>query len=310
MKKAKGLCLFLAAVALFTVLPVAAADRDPVRRYLILGCDEAAGLTDAILLVARNSESGEVRILQIPRDTAAVYSGGKSRKINGAFRSLGGRELAAFFSRALGVKIHRYAAIDLPCLALLVDQVGGVDLEVPIPMDYSDPEQGLEIHLPAGRQHLNGAAAQSFVRFRSGYANADLGRMDAQKVFLRAFAEKLETLDSGALLRLFFAAAPHTKTDLPVQEAVALANGLRGADLSGAPMERAPGEAVKSADGAWFFVVSREGLRTAVNRLLMPQIPVSDGAFDPDRVFDRPAEGAFHRIYSSPAEGGKKGYTE
>ena len=304
MKTVRRVCLFLVTILLLellSVLPVGAEERDPVRRYLILGCDEAAGLTDTILLVARNTASGEVRVLQIPRDTCATYADGESRKINGAFRALGGRGFSDFLSRALGVRIHRYAAIDLPCVALLVDRVGGVDVDVPVPMVYSDPSQGTEIRLPAGRQHLNGAAARAFVRFRSGYANADLGRMDAQKAFLRAFAEKLKTLDSGALLRLFLAAAPHTKTDLPVQEAVALANGLRGADLAAAPIERAPGEAVQSEGGAWFFAVSREGLRQAVERLLMPPAPFDPETFDPDRAFDRPAEGAFHRIYCSPA---------
>ena len=53
-------------------------------------------------------------------------------------------------------------------------------------MRYSDPSQGLEIKLSAGKQHLDGAEAIQLVRFRSGYAMADITRTSVQRDFVKA----------------------------------------------------------------------------------------------------------------------------
>ncbi len=296
-------CLFLTVLLVASVIPSASAGfdgKDPVSRFLIFGCDKAAALTDAIFLVARNGKTGEMRVMQIPRDTYAAYTEAAYRKLNGALRAVGSDRCKAFFTRALGVKIDWYAAMDLECVASLVDAVGGVDVDIPMDMNYSDPAQGLEIHLTRGRQHLDGAAALSFIRFRSGYANADLGRMDAQKTFLRAFAEKCRDLDAATFFRMFLMSVPHMKTDLPVQEAIRISRGLRNCDFDAIPIETAPGEAIRGKSGAWYYVLNRAGTREAVNRLMMPQAAVTDVLFDPDRVFDRASDADFHRIYMSP----------
>lgn len=308
--KKRIFCLF-ACVCLLAggVFPAFAWDTDPVRRFLIFGCDESGALTDTILLAARNKNTGEMSVLQIPRDTYAAYTTGSYRKINGAFRALGSEDCKAFFSRALGVTVHWFAALNLKCVPPLVDAIGGVDMDVPMDMDYSDPAQGLEIHIKKGLQHLDGQTALSFIRYRSGYVTADLGRMQAQQNFLRAFAKKCENLSAATFMKLFFIAAPNMQTDLPIHEVFALSQGLGNSGLDQISFETVPGEAIKGKSGAWYFVLSREGTRAAVNRVLMPQSAVEEKQFDPDGVFDRPQDPDFHRIYQSPASpgAGKKG---
>lgn len=293
--------LLFAALLVSSIIPASAQSADPVKRFLIFGCDESGELTDAIFLVARNCETGEVGVLQIPRDTYAAYPGGNYRKLNGALHALGGEKCKAFFSRALGVPIHWFASMNLQCVPLLVDAVGGVDLEIPMDMDYSDPAQGLEIHLKKGMQHLNGNQALSFVRFRSGYITADLGRMQAQRAFLQAFAQKCQTLSAATFLRMFFIAAPYLKTDLPIHEAISLSQGLGKYGFEQLSFGTVPGEAIRGRSGAWYFVLARQGTLLAVNQTLMPQTPVEDLSFDPDRAFDRPENPDFHRIYTSSA---------
>lgn len=53
-------------------------------------------------------------------------------------------------------------------------------------MDYDDPWQGLSIHLQKGLQTLDGGQAMGLVRFRSGYAMADLERVNVQRRFVSA----------------------------------------------------------------------------------------------------------------------------
>lgn len=298
-KRIFGLLVCLCLLFCGTV-PAFASESDPVKRFLIFGCDESGALTDTILLVARDGRTGKTGVLQIPRDTYAAYTTGSYRKLNGALRALGDGDCKAFFSRALGVPVHWFAALNLKCVPAIVDAVGGVDLEIPMDMDYSDPAQNLEIHIQKGMQHLDGNAALSFLRYRSGYVTADLGRMQAQQNFLRAFAEKCGTLSAATFMKLFFIAAPYMKTDLPLHEAIALSQGLGKFGFEELAFETVPGEAVKGKSGAWYFVLSRTGAAAAVNRVLMPQTPVGEDRFDPDRVFDRPQNAEFHRIYSSP----------
>ena len=271
-----------------------------VRRFLLLGCDRAASLTDAILLASLNTATGDLRLLQIPRDTYANYTARDYRKLNGALNALGQDGMKALLSRTLGVKIHYVAAIDLEGVTALVNAVGGVDVEIPQDMDYSDPAQNLEIHFRKGFRHLDGNDAISFVRFRSGYVNADLGRMDAQKVFLRAFAAKCADLNEAGYLRLFFAVLPYMRTDLPVQEAILISGALKNCNFAEIPMQTAPGEAVRGSSGAWYYSVNRAGMIRAVNELLQPTEPVDERSMDPERVFDCAENPHFHRIYLAP----------
>ena len=90
-----------------------------------------------------------------------------------------------------GLVSDYYAFMDLSGFKNIVDIIGGVELNVPSNMNYDDPYQNLHIHLKKGLQTLNGEKAEQFIRFRSGYYNADLGRIDAQKLFMTAFLDKM-----------------------------------------------------------------------------------------------------------------------
>lgn len=80
--------------------PSESEDRD--LRILMLGCDRAASLTDSILLLSVTPQTGQVRILQLPRDTYANYTERDYRKLNGAYNTLGADGTREFLSRALG----------------------------------------------------------------------------------------------------------------------------------------------------------------------------------------------------------------
>lgn len=272
--------------------------KNRVTRILVLGCDRAASLTDSILVLSVESPSGAVRVLQIPRDTYAAYTEQDYKKLNGAYTALGLDGVKKLLSGALGVSIDYAVVLNLDCVSELVNAVGGVDVEVPQRMQYSDPSQGLFIDLEPGMQHLNGTQAEHFLRFRSGYANADLGRMDAQKRFLQAYFAKCQSVGATGLLQILWAILPHMQTDLPIQDAIRLVHLLPQSELTDIPMETAPGEAVQGSSGAWYYSLNRAGMIRVVNEYLLPGTPVTDETFDPDRLFDRADLPEFHRIYT------------
>ena len=276
--------------------------KERVTRILLLGCDRASGLSDSILLVSINEDDKCVSILQIPRDTYAEYTEKSYKKINGALSTLGESGTKDFFAQALGVPIHHFAVIKLDLFCKMVDAIGGVDIDVPQKMEYHDPAQDLHISLDTGRQHLDGKAAEHFVRYRSGYVNADLGRLDAQKMFLRAFAHKCRELTAQDYFRLAGASLTGVQTDLGIAEAVRLGGILRQCDPEAVPMQTLAGQAVRGQSGAWYYVLNREGACRQINELTYPETPINLLDFDTDGIFDRVQNPEFHNVYTAAEE--------
>ncbi|MBQ4067325.1 MAG: LCP family protein [Clostridia bacterium] len=176
--------------------------------FLIMGHDRAASLTDVILLINYNTEIQSITVMQIPRDTYIEINNYSYHKINGLYNYCvsqvrgegsanpeldGCRRMEEYLERNLAVTIHYSAVMDLDGFGNIVDAIGGVDMNVPMNMYYSDPEQNLYINLREGYQHLDGRQAEQFIRYRAGYATGDIGRTDAQKIFISAFMDKLLT---------------------------------------------------------------------------------------------------------------------
>lgn len=281
---------------------VNARGEDRVVRFLVMGRDRAAGLTDSIFVVTLNETAKNATILQIPRDTYANYTDRDYKKLNGALNALGEQRVKSLLSEALGVRLDYFLILDLSCLRRVVDAIGGVDVEVPQAMEYTDPEQGLTISLPKGMNHLDGGGAEQLVRFRSGYVNADLGRLDAQKLFLKAFAKKCKSITPNQLLGVTCAALTRVQTDVGLPEAIRVVSALRECDAEQLPMATLAGEAVQGSSGAWYYSVNRAGACRMINDYLMPDSLLDVTEVDPKALFDRFDNEAFHKIYTAPCE--------
>lgn len=267
---------------------------------LVLGKDRAAGLTDVMMLASLDTKSQSLQLLQIPRDTYAAYTQRDYKKINGAYAQLGGEGLADFLGDSMGVTIDHYVCVDLDVLGKMVDMMGGVRMNVPQDMNYDDPAQNLHIHIKAGEQVLDGKTAQSFVRFRSGYAEADIGRMDAQKLFLSALAKQAkENLSLSQSMSLVCSCFGKVKTDMGLGDCLECVKYLRSVDLSELHMATLPGASARidGDRGAWYYVLNRDATAALLARTMG-----KTGGFDPKGVFDNAAKRSFHDIYTASAD--------
>lgn len=277
-----------------------AAEGERITRFLVLGCDRAARLTDSIFVVTLNETQARASILQIPRDTYANYTDRDYRKLNGAMQVLGEQGIKEKLGHALGVRLDYFVVLDLDCLCRVVDIIGGVDVEIPQDMTYTDPAQDLNIDLDRGMTHLDGKRAEEFVRYRAGYANADLGRLDAQKLFLRAFAKKCRTLTAGQFFQLTCSVLTDLRTDIGLPQALRVASVLLKCNTDDLPMQTLAGEAVQGKSGAWYYSVNRAGGCEMANAYLMPPTPLTVDDFDREGFFDRADNPDFHKIYTAP----------
>ena len=164
---------------------------------LIMGVSEdiSSKLTDTIIVASYNPKNQKATLLSIPRDTFVGTNKNKATsydKINALYQSSPEKTLAAV-NKITGLNIIYYVVISNNALVQLVDEIGGVEFDVPIDMNYDDSSQDLAIHLKKGKQKLNGTQAEGLVRFRknnngtsypSSYGDNDLGRMRTQREFI------------------------------------------------------------------------------------------------------------------------------
>ena len=187
---------------------------------LVTGIDSGHGrehaLTDTIMVVSVDPDSGKVAMLSFPRDISnfALYNGGTYRgKINSLmtyarlhpaqFPDGGLPTLAKEVGYLAGVPIQYFAAINLDGFQRMIDVVGGVDVVNPKRIDdpvydWFDGTHGF--HLAAGPVHLNGRIGLAYVRSRYGAGDNDFTRAARQQQVLSALRKKLT--DPSVLARL------------------------------------------------------------------------------------------------------------
>lgn len=244
--------------------------------FLVCGIDNTNSLTDVIMIVSFDNITKKISILQIPRDT---YAGNNvpSHKYNAVYghheKDVSGMEtLKAKVESDFGIKIGNYAAVTTKGLRSIVDAAGGVDLNVPINMNYDDRAQNLHIHLKKGLQHLNGSQAEQFVRYRKGWVEGDIGRLDAQKIFLAAFTQKLQGMNLWELATkmLPMISPPDFMTDMTAADMVKFGNSARGVNLRDATVYTMPGEPFKIGSSDLYSVHKKE-LLPILNFNFVPQ---------------------------------------
>lgn len=206
---------------------------------LVTGIDSGHGrdhaLTDTIMLVSVDPDTGKVAMLSFPRDVSnfELFGGGVYHgKINSLmtfarlhpdrFPDGGLPTLAKEVGYLAGVPVGYFAAINLEGFQKLIDLVGGVDVDNPNPIDdpvydWFDGTHGF--HLPAGPVHLDGRIGLAYVRSRFGAGDSDFTRAARQQQVLNALRKKLVT--PGAIARLpdlIRATGSSVRTNYPVAD--------------------------------------------------------------------------------------------
>lgn len=265
-----GFLRFLVTVVLLAIIAVVLVGKAPVRNpdnldrisgrstILLCGTDEDGTRTDTILLLTLDRSEGSLRLLSIPRDTyAPAYY---VPKINSAYGAVGGGEkgmeqLMEQVKNVVGFMPDAYALVDLTAFVEAVDLLGGLDFDVPMDMDYDDPTQDLYIHLQAGEQHLTGEQLMWVVRFRSGYANADIGRTEVQRAVVKAAMKQwMRPQTLAALPGLWKIYQENLTTDLSAQNLVWMARVLLkgvGGDIEANVL---PGYATMVGDASVYMI--------------------------------------------------------
>ena len=194
------------------------------------------GNTDMILYVHFNNETGEMKMLQIPRDTMVTTD----RSVSGNYRinniaktqaadsnSMNMTALCEQVSNMYQLPIDGYMTIRLEMLVQLVDTFGGIELYVPREMDYKGS------HLDQGYQTLNGDACEFLLRTRHIYPNGDIGRLNMQRQFYAALFRRLKSIGNiWDVARLTPAVLNYMETSLSASQLASFAVSMLKIDSS------------------------------------------------------------------------------
>jgi len=291
--------------------------KEGMYNFLVIGRDSVAFNTDVIMLISFNTASGEITVMQIPRDTY-IESGGKSYKINALYAAKynaakyrGSKDplyegmigVVETLETNLYIQIDYWAVVNLEGFSNIVDSIGGVEIDIPFEMNYDDPDQNLHIHLKPGVQTLNGEQSEQFVRFRSNYIQADIGRINAQKIFISAFLRQLKNnLNIKTVGTFAKEALEHTMTSIDIKDCIYFAKAAMELDLSQIKMFTLPGTDARSDgdSGTWYYVMYRADTLALINRYFnVYKSDVTNTVFDFRLAFTNEEKPHLNTIYNT-----------
>jgi LCP family protein required for cell wall assembly len=235
--------------------------RPPMRtNFVMMGIDNFS-LADAIMVGTFYRDTGEIRLMSVPRDTYVRLSDSRHRQIMdlglnipqqmklNEMRSWGTatwgpnlimQELTDMF----GVPFHFYVEVRLTAFRRIVDNIGGVYFNVPRRLYYIDPCQDLVIDVPAGNRRLTGIQAEGLVRYRATYASGDLQRNQVQMEFMAALFSQLLTREAimNNPLGLVETVITETRTNATIADALRFLPFISSASADKVTTFTMPGE--------------------------------------------------------------------
>ena len=216
---------------------------------MIMGVDERADdvwRSDTLMIATLDPDKNQAALLSVPRDTRVKIKGHGFDKINAAY-AYGGRKLTQeTIESLLNTHIDHYIKINVHGFTKIIDDLGGIDIDVEKRMYYEDPwddDGGLYIDLQPGMQHMDGKTAITYVRYRD--EEGDIGRIKRQQNFMKAVMDKLVSPTIiPKLPAIVSAVSDSVETDMSVSEILSFLGTLQDAKDNGLKSEMLPGKPV------------------------------------------------------------------
>lgn len=218
---------------------------DQVVNILLLGSDskdmsnQYAGNSDAIMIISINPKYKSIKLISIPRDTAATIDGFENRyKINAAFAT--GKEQLAVktINQNFGLNLKEYVTINISSMYNIINELGGVELEITkdemywineyVDMFYEFSGRPTKKVTKYGKVTLTGEQAAAHVKERKAGSNSksqshgDYGRTVRQREVFMAMLNKIMSKDAGEISRIVDLILEQVTTNINVAKYTAM----------------------------------------------------------------------------------------
>ncbi|HET7273054.1 MAG TPA: LCP family protein, partial [Rubrobacter sp.] len=165
-------------------------------------------------------ETGEVKLLSVPRDLLVEVQPGVKDRINAAYNYGGIDQTITALERYTEVPIDHYAIIDFEGFSEVISTIGGVKVDV------GEGEFPEKRHMGEGVQRLGGRKALFYARYR-GTAGGDLDRMQRQRELVAALRSKVLRWNTVKKLpETIKVIDQNVQTDLGTGDAISLGRAL------------------------------------------------------------------------------------
>ena len=184
---------------------------------------DGAQLTDTIMVISLNQETGDIAMLSLPRDLKASPTCTATGKINEVYwcnnmeddnEQAGADALIAEVHDILDVDFQYYVHINWGSLVQIVDALGGIKVTLDEDVhDYYLFDAGVEYH-------LDGDKALRLARTRYGTANGDFSRGASQQKIIIGIKDRVleKNLSISELMSLASTLGDNLRTNFSVDE--------------------------------------------------------------------------------------------
>lgn len=201
------------------------------------GTHDGAQLTDSIMVISMNQETGDVAMLSLPRDLKATPTCTATGKINEIYWCKGGKGGASVEEEAtaanalmsevgsiLGVDFQYFAHLNWGSLIQIVDTLGGI--QVTLDEGIYDYYYTGAVFEPGVEYTINGEQALGLARARHGTSGGDFSRGASQQKILIGIKDKLleKDLSITDYLSLASALGDNLRTNFSLEELKSLAH--------------------------------------------------------------------------------------
>lgn len=247
---------------------------------------EGKGMTDVIMYVQINRDTGMVNVFQIPRDTYYGEEMGegvkaKRAKINEVYANGPDQKnkinnVANKIYELFKLPVDSYVTIDMQAFKAMLNNMGGVDMYVPWEIVTVDKDTGTENKVcDKGWHRISGDTAELILRNRN-YAQADYKRLETQQYFyaslVKTFLEEYNLADYYNTCKVV---AHYINTDLDITEIWGLYATMLKIKPENIYIVRAPGGAANINGHDQVYYIDRENCARILNEHFRdPEHPV------------------------------------
>lgn len=231
---------------------------EPVEKYTtiaLFGIDardvstDTGNRSDTIMIASIDNETKEVRIVSVYRDNYFEIENPNNGKCDDMYTKAthaygygGPKAAVATLNKNLDLQIRDYVTVNFASLTDVIDDLGGIEVEVD-----SDEMYGVNLYIAetaevAGKSYtpltqtgmvtLDGLQATTYCRVRYETAGGDIGRAERQREVVQAILTKAKKADLATLNTILDDVLPKISTSLSKKELLTLMSGIFDYDIT------------------------------------------------------------------------------
>ena len=208
-----------------------------------------SGNSDTIIIASINEKTGEIKMVSVYRDTYLDIGNNTFNKANAAYNRGGPKQAIEMLNKNFDLNITDYVSVDFNALVTVIDELGGIELDITgeeagYMIGYIDEINEMTGHdsgyVSRGTQTVDGVQATAYARVRYT-AGWDYRRTERQRTVITKIFEKAKRADLLTLNRILDKVLPKVSTSFELTELLSLAadaGKYSMGDSAGFPFER------------------------------------------------------------------------